>query len=179
MLLNGLFCSITLIWKIIYSQILIHLSVSNKCPAKELTTIIAEIAEPKCPAPHFKVLPKLTAKLNSTMTKLSDIIAPLCKSTQDNASEFIASASEFSAKVIIEIKEILLTTENILIDIFTNEYVIVGIFDGLVLFLMGMQRILPKSLFVNDKKDLEARPKRSLSAAMKIGNVRRRRKNRR
>ena len=84
-------------------------------------------------------------------------------------------------KAAAKTKEILTIIADTLTDIFTNEYVLVAIFDVLILFLMGMQRILPKSLFVADaKNDIESqRPKRSLSAAMKIGQVRRKRTNRR
>ena len=155
---------------------------------------------PKCyPQLYPRVLPKLTAKLGSTLTKMSDIVAPQWIIAQDTASEFMASVSTVMTNVTMATKEIIIenadmlrkgaanTTEILTIiettltDVFTNEYVLVAIFDVLILFLMGMQRILPKSLFVADaKKNIESRrSKHSLSAAMKIGQVRRRHKNRR
>ena len=157
------------------------------------------VGEPKCSPPPFTVLPKLNAKVGLILTKLSDIVAPLWKITQDTTSEFMASVSVLMTKVTIATKEMIIETTDMLekaaaktkeiltsikstlTEIFTNEYVLVAIFDVLVLFLMSMQRILPKSLFVADaKKEIgSSPPKRSLSAAMKIGQVRRRRKNRR
>ena len=130
---------------------------------------------------------------------MSDIVGPQWKTANDTASEFMASVSDLmtnvtmaTKEIIIEItvtlekaaaktKEILTIIADTLTDVFTNEYVLVAIFDVLILFLMSMQRILPKSLFVADAKNYieSRRPKRSLSAAMKIGQVRRRRKNRR
>ena len=169
------------IYRIPYQYKIIYIfSANDTCPANVLPMHMPKIdGEPKCYPYNFKGLPKLTAKLSSTLTKMADVAAPLWNSAQGNASEACASISELLAEATMVTKEILLAIENTLIDTFTNEYVLVGIFDVLILFLMSMQRILPKSLFVTDKKDVESRPKRSLSAAMKIGNVRRRRKNRR